>query len=367
MKAESGKARNQSTSIVRQAGGPGGWDRAAAMVPGRLLGIGVRAAIVIAVASATTFGMTLRSDTWEELGRFSWWYLPILLSLVVVSWAANGLRTALLARVLGHQVRVAQAFKVTLATEFASSVTPGGVGGVAVRLTLQRRLGLARSATMSMMAADVAADILFFAVIWPLGAVSVWRVLQRSSLLERAGGSLRGSVEWLVIGVGAALIGLVLVRRYGRRSRSGAPLSGAVSWQRGLRRMKLHLIRFWRHGKAAFVLCCVVAAVQWTCRYGVLPVILCGFGVAVEPLPLVLLQGALFLLSMLIVLPGGGGSVEVLSALVLPLVAPVAVVGLVVVLWRFFTYYLHVLVGGIVLWRETSDRSNPSDWAVTRR
>jgi uncharacterized membrane protein YbhN (UPF0104 family) len=44
--------------------------------------------------------------------------------------------------------------------------------------------------------------------------------------------------------------------------------------------------------------------------------------------------------------PGGGGAVEVLAALILPAFVPVALVGAVVLLWRLLTFHLYLLGGG---------------------
>jgi uncharacterized membrane protein YbhN (UPF0104 family) len=77
-----------------------------------------------------------------------------------------------------------------------------------------------------------------------------------------------------------------------------------------------------------------------------LPVVLFSLGYPVNPLPLFLIQGILFGLSLLIVAPGGGGSVELLSAFVLPIFAPGSLTGIIVLVWRFFSYHLYLLVGG---------------------
>jgi uncharacterized membrane protein YbhN (UPF0104 family) len=47
-------------------------------------------------------------------------------------------------------------------------------------------------------------------------------------------------------------------------------------------------------------------------------------------------------------LPGGGGSVEVATAIILGHFVPVTMVGLVLLLWRFSTYHLYLLAGGAV-------------------
>jgi len=38
----------------------------------------------------------------------------------------------------------------------------------------------------------------------------------------------------------------------------------------------------------------------------------------------------------------------VMTALVLPLIIPHSLVGIVILIWRFFTYYLYLLGGGIM-------------------
>jgi uncharacterized protein (TIRG00374 family) len=77
-------------------------------------------------------------------------------------------------------------------------------------------------------------------------------------------------------------------------------------------------------------------------------VIIWSLGIELNPLPLMAAQGLLFMISLLVVVPGGGGSVELLSAVLLPGFVPSAVVGIVVAMWRMFTYYLYVVGGALV-------------------
>jgi uncharacterized membrane protein YbhN (UPF0104 family) len=48
------------------------------------------------------------------------------------------------------------------------------------------------------------------------------------------------------------------------------------------------------------------------------------------------------------VLPGGGGGVEVATSLVLRHFVRGPLVGVVLLLWRFFTYHLYLFTGGAV-------------------
>jgi uncharacterized protein (TIRG00374 family) len=98
----------------------------------------------------------------------------------------------------------------------------------------------------------------------------------------------------------------------------------------------------------ALVAAFVLTTIQWLCRYGILPVILLAFSGEQSFLPLLVMQGIFLVLSFMILLPGGGGSVEMITTLVLRQFVPMSAVGFVLVLWRFFTYHLYLLVGGVV-------------------
>ena len=309
----------------------------------------LQAALLVTAVGVGVFWWQLNPGTWTRLASFHWRYLPLLVAMIGLAWSCNGLRTWLLARVLGHKIPLKSAVAVTLSTEFATAATPGGVGGIVARLALQRRLGIPSADTFAMLAADVAVDLCFFAVLTPL---ALWRGQQLLSGM--AGGSLDASLVPLLAsaGVGLLIASLTVwrwsVRRRKRKDR-------ATSWRERLAAsftdFKNNLRLFWRRGRTALALSFVVGGVQWICRYGVLPVVLWGFGVTVDPLPLMLLQGVLFFVAMAVAVPGGGGSVELLSSVILPLIAPALIIGPVVLIWRLFTYHLYLLGGGLTLWR----------------
>ena len=50
-------------------------------------------------------------------------------------------------------------------------------------------------------------------------------------------------------------------------------------------------------------------------------------------------------------LPGGGGGVELAMALLLGRFVPLSMVGVIAILWRFFTYHMNLMVGGAVFFR----------------
>ena len=211
-----------------------------------------------------------------------------------------------------------------------------------------------------MLASDAAIDVLFFALLAPFAAWVLLHDAIFARLLERLDSRvvLPG---FLAVLAGAAL--LVVLLRSAWFHRLVERLAGATHFGRSkrlparhrflrratartLRRMREALALLWGRRKSALVLNFLLAAVQWTCRYSLLPLILWAVHSPVNPVPLFLAQGLLFMLSMLVVVPGGGGAVEVLAALILPAFVPVALVGTVVLLWRLLTFYLYLIGGG---------------------
>lgn len=324
---------------------------AAPLLPAAWLRAALRGVVIAMAVGTGVFLWTVRADTWARLADARWGLLALAPAMVALAWACNGTRTWLLAPVVARRIRWREALGVTLSVEFALAATPGGVGGIPVRVALSRRLGLPPEASLAIVAADVAADVIFFSLLWPFAAVAVAALLVRSGLGEKAAAAWAGAHPgaWLAgLGAAAALAAWAAARAW-RRRRAGGRLERLGE---AMRRTAGNIARFWRLGKTRFAASVAVASVQWCCRYGVLPLTFHALGVDAPVLPLMLLQGCLFLISLLVVAPGGGGSVELLSGAVLPLFAPAALVGPALLIWRVATYHLYVLAGGVALWRQ---------------
>lgn len=337
------------------------------------------------VATVAVFFVTVREETWEQLRLFEWRWLPLLVGLVAVAWLCNGGRVWLLCRALGHPLRYRQALAVSLSSEFGIAATPAGVGGTVIRLSLLGRAGVPVARSGSMLATDAAIDLIFFALLTPFAVYVLLRDRVFGRLLQEADRSVAPEVfvgGLIVLAAVVVALRTTLFHRqvqklagltsFGRRHRLAARhryLRHATA--RTLRRMREALALLWGRRKGALVANFLLASVQWSCRYSLLPLVLLALGTAINPLPLFLVQGLLFMLSLLVVAPGGGGSVEVLVALVLPSFAPVGVVALVVVLWRLLTYHLYLLGGGLAFFLtfrhlDTWFPRTPAETAVER-
>ncbi|RME71043.1 MAG: UPF0104 family protein [Verrucomicrobia bacterium] len=315
-----------------------------------------------AVAIVLVFVFTAREDTFRQLLSFPRYYLLLLFGMVVTAWLCNGTRVWMMCKAAGHRIQFRQAIVVSLSTEFGIAGTPAGVGGTIVRLSLLRQAGISFTTAGSLLAADAAIDVVFFALLSP---VAVY-VLLRDGLLQRLSNDPTETDALLALGgvIGSAVLLVLLLRSrhvhrliaracrataWGRRKRLAARHRMArMAFSRTVRRVVGSLVFLWQRRKLTLLVNLCVASLQWCCRYMVLPVVIWALGIPVNPLPLFLVQGVLFGISLLVVAPGGGGSVELLTAIILPNLVPTNLVAVVVVLWRFFTYHLYLLGGGLV-------------------
>lgn len=295
---------------------------------------------------------------WSRISEISPLLTIGLFGMIGLAWICNGLRTWIMARTLGHHMSLMRAIGITLSSEFAIAATPGGIGGVGVRVLLQKRQGIPAMKSMAMFGTDVAADSLFFALLAPFGLAALLH-------LEPFAGWIRGTWSHLgellepmkghpfgmgLIAVAGAVLTGIAIWRMGRRQKGKAERHSHRSidsirvWYR---KWTDSMGDLWIRNKKTCALVVAIAAVQWTCRYGVLVFLVHAMGFSINPLALFLLQGSLFALSLVVVVPGGGGSVELLSSLVLNPLMGGGIALMVVVLWRLFTYYLYLVGGGI--------------------
>ncbi len=298
-------------------------------------------------------------DTYEHLNRLSWNMRFMLLGMIVFAWLCNGCRVFILSRSLGYRLRYLQSLSVSLSSEFGIAATPAGMGGAAIRLGLLKRAGIPLAYGTTMLAMDVALDSLFFLMLTPFAVVSIYRNDKIRSII--AGVQAFDVIIALSLAAASLVIIIFLFRTQWmkqnlhrlmltpalRRYR----LHGRLRWYRwkvaeGIHKMTGGFVHLLHLKWGAVVLTFIFASMQWTCRYSILPLLLYGLSVPCDPVLLFLLQGFLFTGSLLIVLPGGGGGVEISAAIILRQIIPPYLVGVIILLWRFFTYHLYLIGGG---------------------
>ncbi len=84
------------------------------------------------------------------------------------------------------------------------------------------------------------------------------------------------------------------------------------------------------------------------------PSIFYGLGVKVDPLQAMFLHAISLIIFVGMPTPGGSGITEAGGALLFATIAPKYILGIFVIVWRFFTYYFGSIIGGLIYLKESN-------------
>ena len=285
----------------------------------------------------------------QEIKRLSIQDLALLLGLVTLSWSFSSARIQLLCRALGSEINIKHALGIGISREFASTATPAGSGGPAVLILLLTRRDLNTAQATAVLLADSIADLAFFIILMPI---------LLSYYFMTSGGGETGYIALIVVLVmvlGATLLWFAVrhyrpvvlaLGRFARPYRRFHKLRfrlarGIIQFRRAtVILLKLPWFQLW------MILLC--SAGYWLARYAVLPVLLWMLHESVPLLYSFLIQPLLMLSSTFVVLPGGGGSVEIGFGLLMKPYLDPTISAFTLLLWRFCTFYWYLIAGAPV-------------------
>ncbi len=317
-------------------------------VQGLVISIAVSSLVLLFTSSGDTLSIVREEINWKRV--------PLLAVPVFISWSCNGLRFWLMSRCIGRPLKYTRAVSIAVSSEFGVMASPGGIGGAAVRLGFLKKSGIPYAHGAALLAADIFLDILFFISITPFALTALFNYIP----FDAAAFANGRNCGWLALLLMPVLFCLLRKPVYQALKRQKHFRRYRVDGRLRLARQKL--TSGFRKGRNAFRLIFkehrgmllinyLLAGLQFSARYSILPLAIFLLGYPVNPLPLIVMQGLLFMISMLAVAPGGGGSVEVLAALALPQLMPTDLVGVAILLWRVFTYHFYLLFGGLIFAR----------------
>ena len=325
----------------------------------KMLVYGLQSATLAVLATAAVCIFTLTPNTISRVSALSWHILLLPLLLIITSWLCTGGRIWLLSHSLGHRLRYGQTMSIALSAEFGIAASPAGLGGAAIRLALLNRAGVPVTTGTSMMATDAVVDVIFFSLLIPYALMVIiadptWQplidsiaVFPFSLLLLCLSIPILGCLVVFNKTTRLWVLRKVQMTSFSRRYRLASRIRlFQLRLRRTVKSIRTTTCFLFRHRRRTLFLNLLLASGQWIGRYAVLPVLLMAFSSPRNSFPLFFIQGALFMLSIFLVLPGGGGGIELLTPIVLNSFLPLSVVGVVLILWRFFTFHLYLIVGG---------------------
>ncbi|HHX76866.1 MAG TPA: flippase-like domain-containing protein [Firmicutes bacterium] len=327
---------------------------------------GRRKGLIISLALSILSLSLLLYFTWEEetlnsLKMINIRGLLLVSVLVVCLWTLEGLRNKVILLSLGSPIRLSlmASARIYLATFFCAGVTPWAIGEWPCYI-----YGLTRRQVPPGEAAAAALLRSFFTKIFFLlcsGMVIIFskslRIISSAELLFRGAftaAALSFLAYFLIMfkpGIALAILellhGITPVRkifnsRYSLTKFFQTLLDEAC-------RFRACMKKILSRGFFFLVLTFILTAVYWMAYFSIAPLLLWGLGLTPSLLPVISWQMIIVLVLTYVPLPGGSGVAEFGAASLFAGFVPSPLLGIFILAWRFFTYFVTLIAGAVSL------------------
>ena len=306
---------------------------------------------IISFAAAIGVSIFLVYRSWREAGELA--ALPVrghllALTAMTVEVLARVAKLKLGASALGIPFRLTTSLRVNLGGDFGAGITPSRSGSEPARFLILSESGMRPTSSILILFVE-----LFLEMVSVLFAAIVL------SLVFRGSGGIVGGVLSVALGYCAVVLGIAYTAlMLARHKRSGPPPRwaraiglNAIRWRRvqgGLRQLRerLHLMRTANRRLMAWAF--LLSLVHVAARLTVLPALVLSYDRSASLGPLVLWPLALIYGGNAAPIPAGGGLIEVAFRGALGGVIPGPYFASTLIWWRFYTFYILLLVGAFV-------------------
>jgi glycosyltransferase 2 family protein len=270
------------------------------------------------------------------------------IAAVVVEILTRALKITWSAKAAQIDLKFFTALRTTLAGDFGASITPARSGAEPARFLVLAEAGIPTPSALVVLFAELFLEALSLATVVIVVAI----VFRHAGIVLGALVGVVGAYSGFVIGI--AVIAVVLSRRHVNDE--------APTWARrlGLAGRRWDVIQRWfaqvrstvdsvrridlRWAVAAYTMSVIHVAM----RLCVLPALVLGAGATAPLAPLALWPLGLLYGAAVVPAPGGGGAVELaFRAALAPVIGP-SLFAAALLWWRFYTFYIYIVLGAIV-------------------
>ena len=271
---------------------------------------------------------------------------------MILEVLTRALKIQVSARAVGLPLKFGTAMRVCLGGDLAAAITPARSGAEPARFLVLAESGMDAAGRVLVLFLELFLEMLSLTIVCLLLA---WTFAGRGASIGGLLG-LVGGYSTAVLGAGA--IGLLLARHnaHGPPPRWARFLQlGPARWrgiQRTLRQLRSSVTSL-RQSRVGLMLVALAGSILHVCfKVATLPLLVYlgdrTFPFTMNTLaPLMLWPLALFYGGVVVPAPGGGGFIEGAFAATLKQSIPIGIFAATLVWWRFYTFYLYIVVGGL--------------------
>ncbi len=320
--------------------------------------------LVSLLAMGLILYFTFSQETYESLQRVQPHYLFLAFLTVVAAWFLEGLRLHLIIKGVEREGApgipgLLDCVKIFLSSFFFAGITPMALGEWPSLLYYFHRQGVSLGTTTTLLIIRNILTKSFF-LVTGLILFALYQGRFEGGLAMNY--FFRLALLLLILSSPLYLVVLLYPRRVIAffRFLKSLPFLRKVADSPSLRDFFLglrregeqfqdSLARLGRGRKRKLMLPALLTLGYWFTYFLVPPLIMAGLGLEFQYWNLLIWQILIILIMVYAPLPGGSGFVEISLATFFSPHVPSHLLGIFVVAWRFFTYYLFLLVGGFLV------------------
>jgi len=271
----------------------------------------------------------------------------VLLAVALLELGARGAKVRLSAASLRIPMTFGVALRASAGGDFGAAITPARTGAEPARFLIMTEAGMSSAHIILVIYAELFLEMISLALV----AIAMFFTFRSSGAIITGMASLVAMYAAFVLGTGA--LGFVLARRGINHTpprwiaRFGVHGARWERFRKVLEQLQQGIegMRDMRVGMAVIAL--LTSIVHILLRLAILPIIVYSFGVHVPAAPLILWPIALTYGSVVVAVPAGGGFIEVAFKETLGHAIPSTIFGASLIWWRFYTFYLYIILGAI--------------------
>jgi uncharacterized protein (TIRG00374 family) len=309
--------------------------------------------ILTAISFAAVIGVSVYAVRSGATAGLSLHIPPLAHLLALLAFAgevtARSFKLTWSAKAVGTRLPFGTSVRTSLGGDFGAAITPARAGAEPARFLILAEAGIPAADAMVILYAELFFEMISLAVV----VVAIALIFDASSNAFLAMVGVVGGYAAFVLGLGALAVVLA------NRNLGDEPPSWAIRlrlhgkrWeivQRWFGRVRTVVQAFKTMHRGWATASLLASIVHVAVRFTILPSIVYSATTAAVPLaPLVVWPLGIIYGAGVVPAPGGGGAVELAFRAALGKVIPPDVFGAALVWWRFYTFYIYILLGALV-------------------
>lgn len=324
---------------------------------------------VIIVVFATTFN----EETIGYILNFNLFFLVLAVAFRLIALVIWGLRIQVMSGPLGYYVPLPHCVNMVLASLLAGAITPGQAGGEPVRVHELYRSGVK--------VGDAAAVVIMERVLDGV-ILTIMGVLLMTLMTRLFWDSFSPALYLVVIVAWILMISFLVIPVLGIRYPEATKklLMRLVNWlipklswwssspenlvelaDKEIDNLFGSMSRFTGTARIGLLGGVITTGLFWIVEFLVASFIMMGLGLGPAVIESFFFQILIAIVNMIPLTPGSSGITELSTTSLYALIIPTGMIGIFVLLWRFITFYLNIILGavaGLAIFKREIDMRN---------